>query len=155
MVLFEPSRTTTGYSESETLVLLVQLMTAFPKLFTFSLIDYNTQKGIDFVVEHQESGKYIELKGTLHKSINHPFRHIYKFICYEIGVTSADTLEDIEDFKMQLKNYKEDKFESYDDRYMNIPYQSHSLIPCSTSSISSIQVIELKSILTDILGAHI
>lgn len=79
----EPSKLRKGYSESETLILLTQLITLYPHLFKFKLLDYDTTKGIDFVVDFQASPKYIELKGTMHRFVNHPFRYIYKFICYD------------------------------------------------------------------------
>ena len=64
-VFFEPGKRSTGYSESETMVLLLQLVAKYPDLLSFKLLDYDTIKGIDFVVEHQSGPKYIELKGTL------------------------------------------------------------------------------------------
>ena len=85
-VLLEPTKLKTGYSESETMILLTQIMTLYPKLFTFNLLDYNTSKGIDFVVDINGTPKYIELKGTLNKKINHPFRYIDRFVCYDINL---------------------------------------------------------------------
>jgi len=47
----EPRLTKSGYSESETFMLLMALMSNYPQLFKFNILDYNTTKGIDFVVE--------------------------------------------------------------------------------------------------------
>ena len=50
-ILQAPTKSKSGYSESETMVLLVHIMAKYPSLFTFKLLDYNTTKVIDFVVE--------------------------------------------------------------------------------------------------------
>ena len=101
--ILEPTKNKSGYSESETFVVLLTIMEHYPDLFKFSLLDYNTTKGIDFVVDVMGSPKYIELKGTLTQKINHPFRLIYKFICYDLDVTKNEIVEDIEPFKTTLK----------------------------------------------------
>lgn len=84
------------------MILLIQIMTLYPKLFTFNLLDYNTSKGIDFVVDINGTPKYIELKGTLNKKINHPFRYIDRFICYDTNLKADDIVNDIEDFDTKL-----------------------------------------------------
>lgn len=150
----EPTKLKSGYSESETLILLYSIMTKYPNLFTFRILDYNTVKGIDFVVEHQGNPKYIELKGTLQNKINHSFRNIYKFICYDLGVKEGDLISDVEDFETALKINKNDKFFSNDINYNGIQFASYKLEPYS-SCISSMEVIVLKKILKDLLGVTI
>jgi hypothetical protein len=152
--LKEPSRLYYGYSESETMVLLISLLQIYPKLFDFNIMDYNTQKGIDFVVEHNSNPKYIELKGSFLKNINHPFRYIYKFICYDIEATDGDIICDIEDFNAIIKVNPTDKFPSLDDDHKNKTYKSYKLDP-TAASIQSMEIINLKDILTTILGAEI
>ena len=76
--IIEPAKLKNGYSESETLILLIRLLTIYPNLFDFKLLDYDTRKGVDFVVEHLNNPKYIELKGTMRNTVNHFFRNIYK-----------------------------------------------------------------------------
>ena len=153
-VLLEPTKLKTGYSESETMILLTQIMTLYPKLFTFNLLDYNTSKGIDFVVDINGTPKYIELKGTLNKKINHPFRYIDRFVCYDINLKANDIVNDIEDFDTQLIINRNDQFASYDEQFKNTSYKSYQLIP-SSSQIKSMEIIVLKEILTDILQAKI
>lgn len=152
--LLEPTKLKTGYSESETMILLIQIMTLYPKLFTFNLLDYNTSKGIDFVVDINGTPKYIELKGTLNKKINHPFRYIDRFICYDINLKPDDIVNDIEDFDTILTINKNDHFASYDEQFKNNLYKSYQLIP-SSSQIKSMEIIVLKEVLTNILQAKI
>ncbi|XDD53059.1 hypothetical protein AB3N62_11245 [Leptospira sp. WS4.C2] len=152
--LFEPKKLTRGYSESETLVLLIQLITMYPKLFPFKILDYDTTKGIDFVVEQNANPKYIELKGSMQKTVNHPFSLIYKFICYEIDFRNNDIIEDIEEYKTQLQINRSDSFQSFDSNFKDKPYVSYQLVP-QNASIQSMEIIELKSLLTTVLGATI
>lgn len=153
VALKEPTRLKTGYSESETLILLTSLIQAYPKLFNFNILDYDTRKGIDFVVEHNSNPKYIELKGTLTNYINHPFRHIYKFICYETDLVEGHIVSDIEDFQASLKINKSDFFASFDDDYKNNKYKSYILVPDS-AQIQSMEILCLKEILKEFLGAN-
>lgn len=134
------------------MVLLIQIMTLYPKLFTFNLLDYNISKGIDFVVDINGTPKYIELKGTLNKKINQPFRYIDRFICYDKNLKADDIVYDIEDFDTKLTVNRTDQFASFDDQFKNISYKSYQLIP-SSSQIKSVEIIVLKEILTNILHA--
>jgi hypothetical protein len=152
-ILKEPTKRKSGYSESETLILFVNLMTLYPKLFTFNLLDYDTTKGIDCVVEFQNAPN-IEIKGTMHKKINHPFRHIYKFVCYDIDFSDGDIVIDIEDIKTQLAVNKNDTFYSFDQRYKGKNFVSYKLEP-STSHFGSMEIICLKNIITQILEGKI
>lgn len=154
VILKEPTKRKMGYSESETLVLLLNLIGQYPDLLPFKFLDYDTTKGIDFVVEHQGSPKYIELKGTLHKKINHPFRHIYKFICYDLGLSHNDIVTDVEEFETLVKVNTKDKFPSFDSRFKDKQYKSYKLAP-SSAAITDMEVINLKEILTDVIGAKI
>jgi hypothetical protein len=150
----EPTKLKGGYSESETLVLLIQLLSFYPKLFPFKLLDYNTTKGIDFVVKKSEAPYYIELKGSMKSKINHSFRHIYKFICYDIDLKDGDILSDTEDFKVVLKVNKNDKFESFIPKYNGKKFTS-SLLQPSSSVIQSMEIIVLKKVLEEIIKAKI
>lgn len=153
--VLEPTKTKSGYSEAETFVVLMAIMQKYPDLFSFNLLDYNTTKGIDFVVNHNETPKYIELKGTLTKKINHPFRFTYKFICYDIDVNKNEIVEDKEGLLTRLQVVDNAVFESNDDRYNRKLFRGYNLIPEKTTSIQSMEVIVLKSFLTEILGAVI
>lgn len=150
--LLEPTKVRKAYFESETLILLVQLLTYYPKLFPFKLLDYNTTKGIDFVIKKGEHPEYIELKGSMQAKINHSFRHIYKFICYDIDSKDGDILTDEEDFKVELRINKDDKFESFDEHFNGKIFTSFQLQPAS-SVIQSKEIIVLKNILDEVIGA--
>lgn len=153
--ILEPTKTRSGYSESETFVVLLTIMEHYPDLFKFSLMDYNTTKGIDFVVDYMGTPKYIELKGTLTKKINHPFRYIYKFICYDLDVAKNEIVEDMESFNTTLKINKDDKFESNNDEFNSKTYTSYCLQPEGTATIQSMEIITLKTFLVEVLGAVI
>lgn len=153
--ILEPTKNKNGYSESETFVVLLTIMERYPDLFKFSLLDYNTTKGIDFVVDVMDSPKYIELKGTLTKKINHPFRLIYKFICYDLDVAKNEIVEDIESFSTTLKINKNDKFESNNELFNLKPYTSFCLQPEGTANIQSMEIINLKTFLVEVIGATI
>lgn len=153
-VLTEPTKFKSGYSESETLILLVRLLTTYPSLFPFNLLDYNTTKGIDFVIQKSGNAFYIEMKGTMQTKVNHSFRHIYKFICYDIGLRDGDILSDIEDLKVGLKVNKDDHFESLDDNFKGKKFTSYQLQPVS-SVIQSMEIVVLKKVLEEVIGAKI
>lgn len=148
-----PSLTKTGYSESETLILLINLLAFYPDLFKFKILDYNTTKGIDFVVEMGANPKYIELKGTFRKKINHSFRNIYKFICYDMPLAENDVIEDVEPLITRLRIKEDDTFESFNMPFNNKKYRSYALYPDSPGKLQSMEVIVLKEILLDVIGA--
>ncbi|MCX7000566.1 MAG: ATP-binding protein [Candidatus Sumerlaeota bacterium] len=150
----EPAKHKSGYSESETLILLIQLTTIYPNLFPFKILDYNTTKGIDFIVQKSGNAFYIELKGTMQSKINHSFRHIYKFVCYDIELKDGDILSDIEDLKVGLKINRDDRFQSLDDMFKNKKFTSYQLQPLS-SIIQSMEIVVLKKVLEEVIGAQI
>ncbi|HAB51853.1 MAG TPA: hypothetical protein DCE80_06740 [Ignavibacteriales bacterium] len=150
--LMEPTKTKSGYSESESLILLTQLLAYYPKLFPFKLLDYNTTKGIDFVIKKGEYPAYIELKGYMQNKINHSFRHIYKFICYDIDLKDGDILTDIEDLKVGLKINKNDEFQSLEENLKGKKFTSYQLHPVS-AVIQSMEIIVLKKVLSEVIGA--
>jgi hypothetical protein len=152
--LSEPIKGKRGYSESETLILLVRLMTVYPDLFPFKILDYNTTKGIDFIVEKSANPYYIELKGTMISKVNHSFRHIYKFVCYDIELRDGDILSDAEDLKGKLNIINEDNFESFDETFNGKKYTSYQLQPL-TAAIQSKEVIVLKKLLHEMMDATI
>lgn len=153
--IFEPTKTKNGYSESETFVVLMTILNKYPDLFKFRLLDYNTTRGIDFVVDHLNSPKYIELKGTLTKKINHPFKLIYKFICYDLDVLKNEIVEDMEPTSTTLKVMKNCKFESGDDRFDGLEYTGYVLVPEGTTTIQSMEIIRLKTFLEEVLEAKV
>jgi len=150
----EPTKRNSGYDESETLILLNFVQAYYPNFFPFQILDYNTNRGIDFVAEVISNPKYIELKGTLHKSVNHAFRNIFKFICYDIDLNENDEVTDIEMEISKVKINKNDSFESFDANYKGKNYKSYKLDPIA-AKLQSMEIMVLKEILTDVLGAKI
>jgi len=154
--ILEPSKSRSGYSESETLIVLINLLSQYPNLFSFNLIDYNTTKGIDFVVsDKSDAPKYIELKGTFGKKVNHSFRNINRFICYDTGIGNNEEVADVEDLVVRLRINKQDRFQSMDERFHNKSYTSYQLIPETTAIENNMEIIVLKHLLKEVLCATI
>lgn len=151
-IVYEPVRAKSGYSESETLMLLISLLDNYSDLFNFKIMDYNTTKGIDFVVEKGGYPKYIELKGTFRKKVNHSFRNVYKFICYDVDMLNDDIVEDVEQFRVKLRINRNDRFESFDERFKGKEYTSYQLIS-DAAVIQSMEIIVLKKLLSEVVGA--
>lgn len=154
-VIFEPTKTKSGYSESETLILLISLLTYYPDLLPFKILDYNTLRGIDFVIEKSGYPRYIELKGTMRKKVNHSFRHIYKFICYDVDTSlkTGDIISDAsENLEVRLEINKDAPFESFDDNFMSKKYTSYQLMP-KNPNIQSMEIVVLKKLLIEVIGA--
>ncbi|NPV14038.1 hypothetical protein HPY86_03795 [candidate division WOR-3 bacterium] len=84
ITLFEPK------TEAEVYGLIMRLMAVNPDLFDFEILDYRTDKGIDFLVRKKSdppelpSYKYVELKHILRGSFNHCFMYLHKVICFKI-----------------------------------------------------------------------
>ena len=153
--IIEPTKNKSGYSESETAILLVQLIIHYPNLFPFTLMDYNTTSGIDFVVEGGKgSPNYIELKGTMQKDVNHSFKLVSKFICYDINLKPGDKLTDTQNIEAILKENKQDKFPSNDENFKGKTFTSYVLQP-TTIAADSMEIIVLKQILRDILKVSV
>lgn len=153
--LLEPRKIKTGYSEAETFALLIQLMTKYPDLFDFKLLDYDTNVGMDFVVEDNVGNpRYIELKGELIKQVNHPFSLIHKFICYDTSIGSGEILSDKEELEMQMDIRKNTSFISNNSEFNGKKYTFYNIIP-TNSRPTSIEVICLKRILLEVIGASI
>ena len=152
--IFEPSKTKNGYSESETFVVLLTLLQQYPKLFDFKILDYNTTAGIDFVANVSGSPKYIELKGTFVKKMNHPFTLISRFVCYDLSLLNGETLEDFNKTSAKLQINKEDIYKSDDENFNNKKYTSYRIIP-EIGQYESIGIIRLKTFLTEVIGATI
>ncbi len=96
------------------------------------------------------------MKGTLTKKINHPFRYIYKFICYDLDVAKNEIVEDMESFNTTLKINKDDKFESNNDEFNSKTYTSYCLQPDGwNSNYPKHEIITLKTFLVEVLGAVI
>lgn len=148
--LLEPRRKAKRYSESETLILLIQLLSFYPDLFKFPLLDYNTHEGIDFVVKDGLHPKYIELKGTMQSKVNHSFRNVFKFICYDIELQEGSEVLDPEELKGTLTIAKA-PFESNNISLKGRSYTWHRLSP-NQPGFDGIEIIVLKKLIKEVLG---
>ena len=158
-ILYEPTSTSKYVkSESETMVLLIQLMTKYSSLFSFDLLDYNTTNGIDFVVKNKYGeARYIELKGILTKTMNHPFKWIDKIICYEADLDNGVVCKDLEGEEVKFEIKKDRIFKSKDEEssFNGKHYTGYQLIPENPNSdVGQIEVICLKDLLKEVLKAE-
>jgi hypothetical protein len=133
-------------------------MTKFPTLFNFDLLDYNTRNGIDFVVKNKYGEpKYIELKGILINSMNHPFEFINKIICYETDLKNGDICKDLVGIEVQFTEVKNQTYKSKDenDTFTGKKYTGYQLVPVNTNdNVDAIEVICLKDLIKDVLGGE-
>jgi len=101
IIFFEPQ------TEAEVYGLIMSLMALEPNLFDFEILDYRTDKGIDFLVKRKDEDldiadlKYVELKNILKGSFNHAFKFLYNVICYKIErglnrIVGVDGIRNIE-----------------------------------------------------------
>lgn len=150
--IFAPRKLKTGYSESETMTVLTAITIKYPDLFKFKVLDYNTTKGIDYVIEEKGSPGYIELKGTLNDKMNHSLRLIRKIICFDVDVKDGGIIKDDEGLQAELKIIKNAKFDSNDIDFKGKNYTYYKLESLSPAITSSIEVIVLKKLLKEVIG---
>ena len=105
--LVEPKR------ESGVFSLFMQLDSMDPKLFPFSIIDYDTYSGIDVIVKANDSIPivtsklyYIEFKYYLQKQFNHSFENLHSIICWDIDTKSIKHNDEIEDIAGERRTLK-------------------------------------------------
>jgi len=139
VILFEPR------NEVEVYGLLVTLMTLEPNLFDFDIIDYRTDKGIDFLTKKKMDPietadfKYVELKHILKGSFNHAFKFLYKVICYRLEKGLGKVIG-VDDIRILQTKDTQDGSKFY-------------LVPEEPSPIKDkIEVIVLEKFLLDKLG---
>ncbi len=95
-------------TEAEVYGLLMSLMVLEPDLFDFEILDYRTDKGIDFLIKKKEEPmeiadfKYVELKHILRGSFNHSFKFLHKVICYKIerGINRVVGVDGVRELKV-------------------------------------------------------
>ncbi len=93
--------------------IFMQLSIVNPDLFDFTVVDYDTHRGIDVIVKEKNntpvsSGKlkYVEFKNILTKNFNHSFEHLYKIICWDIDTSILPLDEEITDIANQTRKLK-------------------------------------------------
>lgn len=78
--------------EGEVALLLDGLLQTYPDILKYEILDYNTNKGIDFLVrqksniplENDNTIGYVELKLNLEKGrFNHSFKNLNMILCYD------------------------------------------------------------------------
>lgn len=153
--IFVPTKLKTGYSEAETMIVLNTIMIKYPNLFNFKILDYNTNKGIDYVIDINGRPGYIELKGTLRETMNHSLSLIHKIICYDVELKKGTHIVDREGLTGELKSFKDSEFRSPDLNFNKKLYTHHKLESNSNAVTSNIEVIVLKKLLKEILEAKI
>lgn len=103
---FEPD------SEGEVALLFSALMREYPDDLKFEILDYNTHKGIDFLmrenplvpIENDSTVGYLELKYNLEKGrFNHSFDHLRYVVCYNTrGLKVGDEISDLNKKTVQV-----------------------------------------------------
>lgn len=162
---YVPSKNKSGlYSESETFALLLKIMEKYPNVLPFTLLDYNTTKGIDFVVEDSsKQPKYVELKGSLTNRMNHPFECIHAIICYDLSVDvvriegglEGQYVIDLQNEAAKLSATNSKYKDPFDSSGANeVPYTMYRLAP-NNPNFTSINVYCLRTFLTEVLKATI
>jgi hypothetical protein len=136
-MLFEPS------NESELFGLLTTLAALEPALFDFKPLDYNTNKGIDLIVQDkrlvlsEHNLGYAELKQYLTPTFNHAFNYLRWIVCWDFGqnIGVGTNFEGISEGDVrQLKTGK-------DDDGLNIYWLD------APKAVNKIHVIKLKELL--------
>jgi hypothetical protein len=96
IVLVEPNR------ESGVQSLVVQLMIIEPRLFPFTIVDYDTHEGIDIIVKandpisvHGSRLYYVEFKYFISTAFNHSFENLHSIVCWDTEVKHGDIVKDI------------------------------------------------------------
>lgn len=87
VTLVEPKR------ESGVVALVIQLSVLKPDLFPFTILDYDTNRGIDMIVKRDSKSPiqtaelfYVEYKYKLGKQMNHSFDHLHTIVCWDLDL---------------------------------------------------------------------
>ena len=73
-----------------------------PKLFNFSIVDYDTHEGIDVLVKSKNDTAlsdskvfYVEFKYILSGKFNNCFDNVHTIVCWDIKLKNDDTVQDL------------------------------------------------------------
>jgi hypothetical protein len=121
-----------------------QIYALKPSLFPFQVVDYDTRRGYDALVEHQSTRdlskplSFIEFKHSLGGEFNHSFEHLFAIICWDCHVSNGEKVRDIGNHELELKiTPKRGKGE----------YTRYML--CSSTTHNNIEVFVLKQYLQE------
>lgn len=96
ITLVEPKR------ESGVIALVIQLSVLKPDLFPFTVLDYDTNRGIDMIVKDDGSGPiqtatlyYVEFKYMLGNQMNHSFDNLHTIVCWGLNIGHGSIVTDI------------------------------------------------------------
>lgn len=94
--------------EGEVGLLFDGLLQVFPNILNYEILDYNTYKGIDFLIRKDEDDEksigYAELKLNLEKGrFNHSFEKLREIICYnKKGFLQGEIMTDLSEKHLKL-----------------------------------------------------
>ena len=105
--------------------IFMQLSTYDPKMFPFTIIDYDTHFGIDVIVKANDNKSvknakfyYVEFKNYLTKDFNHSFENVHSIVCWDIsklahGDEITDLAKDTREFQIIEKTDEEGDYTRY------------------------------------------
>jgi len=126
--LIEPKR------ESGVQSLVVQLMIAEPKLFPFTVVDYDTHEGIDIIVKandtipvHGSRLYYVEFKNILSTTFNHSFENLYSIVCWDTDLKHGDIVKDVNHEERKLAVAAPQDGNDYTHYFLDNPRRAHRI----------------------------
>jgi hypothetical protein len=128
VILVEPKR------ESGVHSLVVQLMMIEPKLFPFTILDYDTLEGIDVIVKandavpvHGSRLYYVEFKYLLSRGFNHSFENLHSIICWDTELKNGDIVKDINREERKLSIVAPSDPDDYTRYFLDNPRKAHRI----------------------------
>ena len=128
IILVEPKR------ESGVESLVVQLMIVEPKLFPFTIVDYDTHEGIDIIVKASDSVPihgsrlyYVEFKYIISSVFNHSFENLHSIICWDTELKHGDIVKDINREERKLSVIAPENAADYTRYFLENPRKAHRI----------------------------
>jgi hypothetical protein len=127
-ILVEPRR------ESGVQSLVVQLSTIDPKIFPFTVVDYDTHEGIDIIVKgndtvpvHGSRLYYIEFKYVMSTSFNHSFENLHSIVCWDVDLKHGDIVQDVNREDRKLAVAAPGNSSDYTHYFLDHPRKAHRI----------------------------
>ena len=128
VILVEPTR------ESGVQSLVVQLMTIEPKLFPFTVVDYDTHEGIDIIVKgnddvpvHASRLYYVEFKYRVSTVFNHSFENLHSIVCWDTDLKHGNIVRDINNEERKLSVVAPEDAQDYTRYFLDNPRKAHRI----------------------------
>jgi hypothetical protein len=128
LVLVEPNRESGVYS------LVVQLMTVEPRLFPFTVVDYDTLEGIDIIVKANDTVPvagsrlyYVEFKYLISSIFNHSFENLHSIVCWDTELKHGDIVKDINREERKLAVVAPYNAQDYTRYFLENPRKAHKI----------------------------